>query len=705
MATHDYVIDNSTGANVRADINSVLQAILTNNSSSSAPSTTAAYMFWADTTSGTLKIRNSSDNAWVELLQLDGTLTLEDGSASSPALAARNDLNTGVFFSAADKFNVATGGVERMELGATTIFNESGADVDFRIEGDSNANLFYVDAGNNRIGIGTASPQAELVVRGSTPQVILEPTADNQNCRFQFATTDGTIQSSIMGGGSDGAVIKFLQGFTERMRIDSSGRLMINTTTLTQSKTPMLEVKSDSNTSSDFAGVFSSANGNEGMGISYSIIEAFNNAGDAIIQLKTNGTDAVRIADNQNVGIGTTNPGQRLEVRQTSASHAIIACNRPNSDTFAIALGNNSSNNGIISVNATDLLFGEDNAGTFSEFMRLSTNGRLLLGHSSSRSIGGHTALFQQEGTSFSNSTVSITANSADGNGAYIIFGNQRSGSVGGTTIVQANDEAGTIRFTACDGADMNTPAAQIRAAIDGTPGSNDMPGRLTFAVTADGQSAASEVMRIDSNHSIGIGESSPASDFWQSIKFSAHSKGCLRLEVHSFYSSQHALEIINGDDNNARNMADIDFTRNGNQVGSIVLGTGGTTYNTSSDYRLKENIKPIDDGITRLKTLKPSRFNFKVYPEKTVDGFIAHEVTAVPEAVMGEKDEVKTTVYTKDDIIPEGKAIGDIKSTVSPVYQQLDYSKIVPLLTAALQESIAKIEVLETKVAAMEAA
>ena len=102
MATHDYVIDNSTGANVRSDINSVLQAILTNNSSSSAPSTTAAYMWWADTTNGVLKIRNSSDNGWVELLQLDGTLTLEDGSQTAPALAFRDDLNTGIFSSGAD---------------------------------------------------------------------------------------------------------------------------------------------------------------------------------------------------------------------------------------------------------------------------------------------------------------------------------------------------------------------------------------------------------------------------------------------------------------------------------------------------------------------------------------------------------------------------------------------------------------------------
>ena len=198
MATHDYVIDNSTGANVRADINSVLQAILTNNSSSSAPSTTAAYMFWADTTSGTLKIRNSSDNAWVELLQLDGTLTLEDGSASTPGLAFRDDLNTGIFSSAADTFNVATAGVERMELGATTIFNEDGADVDLRVEGDTDQNLFYVDAGNNRVGIGDSTPSTKLEVAGDVTIANLEPklflTDTNNNSDFSLQNANGSFK-------------------------------------------------------------------------------------------------------------------------------------------------------------------------------------------------------------------------------------------------------------------------------------------------------------------------------------------------------------------------------------------------------------------------------------------------------------------------------------------------------------------------------
>ena len=75
MATHDYVIDNSTGANVRTDLNNVLQAILTNNSSGSAPSTTAAYMLWADTSNNILKMRNSANDGWIDLRTLTGGLT------------------------------------------------------------------------------------------------------------------------------------------------------------------------------------------------------------------------------------------------------------------------------------------------------------------------------------------------------------------------------------------------------------------------------------------------------------------------------------------------------------------------------------------------------------------------------------------------------------------------------------------------------
>ena len=141
-------------------------------------------------------------------------------------------------------------------------------------------------------------------------------------------------------------------------------------------------------------------------------------------------------------------------------------------------------------------------------------------------------------------------------------------------------------------------------------------------------------------------------------------------------------------------------------QIGGVTFNAGTTYFNTTSDYRLKENDIPIVNGITRVKQLKPIRFNWKANKDLTVDGFIAHEVTpVVPEAVVGEKDATQTTYYGGSDTIPEGKKEGDVKEENAILPQQLDASKLIPVLTAALQEAIAKIETLETKVAALEAA
>jgi len=132
------------------------------------------------------------------------------------------------------------------------------------------------------------------------------------------------------------------------------------------------------------------------------------------------------------------------------------------------------------------------------------------------------------------------------------------------------------------------------------------------------------------------------------------------------------------------------------------------TSYNSSSDYRLKTNAQLIADGITRIKNLKPYQFEWKSDLGTKVDGFFAHEAqTVVPEAVTGVKDEMQSILYKEGDEIPEGKKVGDVKevSTTEIKPQTIDQSKLVPLLTAALQEAIAKIETLETKVAALEAA
>ena len=128
--------------------------------------------------------------------------------------------------------------------------------------------------------------------------------------------------------------------------------------------------------------------------------------------------------------------------------------------------------------------------------------------------------------------------------------------------------------------------------------------------------------------------------------------------------------------------------------------------YNTSSDYRLKEAVNYNFDATTRLKELKPARFNFISDETNTlVDGFLAHEVSnVVPEAITGTKDAMHPEVlYTADDELPEGKEIGDVKEATKINPQSIDQSKLVPLLTSALQEAITKIETLEARVQTLE--
>jgi hypothetical protein len=153
------------------------------------------------------------------------------------------------------------------------------------------------------------------------------------------------------------------------------------------------------------------------------------------------------------------------------------------------------------------------------------------------------------------------------------------------------------------------------------------------------------------------------------------------KVEVHTDGSTW--TTIRNKDTTTAQQYSMV-FARSSTTVGSINTTNTSTIYVTSSDYRLKENVTGIADGIERVKQLNPSRFNFIADADKTVDGFLAHEAaTVVPEAVTGEKDAVDA----------DG----------NPVYQGIDQAKLVPLLTAALQEAITKIETLENKVAALE--
>jgi hypothetical protein len=153
MATHDYVISNASGAAVRSDLNNALAAIATNNSNATEPATTYAFQWWADTTAGQLKLRNSSNDDWVVVQELDGTKLLEDGTAAAPALAFASDLDTGIYRVSGGKLAIASNGEERASFAVSNIvFNDGGSDVNFRVEGTSESNLIFVDAGNNTVG-------------------------------------------------------------------------------------------------------------------------------------------------------------------------------------------------------------------------------------------------------------------------------------------------------------------------------------------------------------------------------------------------------------------------------------------------------------------------------------------------------------------------------------------------------------------------
>ena len=233
MAQHDYVIANGTGAAVRSDINNGLAAIVSNNSGASAPSTTYAYMLWADTSTNLLKLRNGANSAWITVGDLTaanlglaalasptftGTVTIPTAtistgagiplaSAASPAIYFTGDTNTGIYSPGADQFAITTGGSGRV----------------------------FVDS-SGRVGLGTSTPSELFHVSGtSNPSIQL--TATNDTTPAISVATDGTnrlqiTSSSLVGGNINvrsNQELRFGTNNTERVRITSGGLVGIGT--------------------------------------------------------------------------------------------------------------------------------------------------------------------------------------------------------------------------------------------------------------------------------------------------------------------------------------------------------------------------------------------------------------------------------------------------------------------------------------------
>ena len=624
MAQHDYSIANGTGSAVRSDLNDALAAIVSLNSGATEPATTFAFQLWADTTANVLKLRNSANNAWITLRQLDGdftTVSVDNGTAAAPSVFFNaSGTDTGFYSSGSDAVDVSTAGTRRLGVGSAGDVTVFGGNVTLNAQGD----LRFADSDSSNWVAFQAPATVASNVTWTLPSA--DGTADqalvtNGSGTLSWADaggasdaiTEGNTSAEVVDTGSDGHFKVITEG-TERFRVDNTGRFLIGTTTPVDNTALEVEQKNES-----------------------------------------------------------TNYNGIVLKNKTTNNHFHIFFNSDGNPTFSQTFGTGGS--------YRPLVFWTGNG----ERVRIDTSGRLLVGTSTARSTGGHNGSFQLEGADYNTATASITYNYNDADCGYIHFAKTR----GGNTVVNNNDNLGTIKFLGTDGSNL-IRAAQITASVDGTPGDTDMPGRLVFYTTPDGGTQPTERCRIDAYGSLCV--NATQTDNVGGGKFVV--KG-------GEYTSASTWKIgTNG--YNALYFANA----SGSGVGSITVNASSVSYNNGSDYRLKENIVPLTGAIDRLNQLQVRRFNFIAEPDTTVDGFIAHEAQAVvPEAVTGTYNEVK--VWQEHETLPDGVSVGDNKldedGNTIPVYQCIDQAKLVPLLTAALQEALAKIETLETRLTALE--
>ena len=367
----------------------------------------------------------------------------------------------------------------------------------------------------------------------------------------------------------------------------------------------------------------------------------------------TNNTERMRIDSSGNVGIGTTSPSAELDVFASSTPAVRVA----DSSGFNVrleAFGSNAA--GLVCAGgSTNMTFQTDET----ERMRIDSSGRLLVA-SSTAVTGITTAKLQINGTDNSGSTISIGRFSANANAPVLNFIKSRNGTVGGNTIVQDGDNLGSILFGGNDGTDNVSIAAKIFGEVDGTPGSNDMPGRLTFFTTADGASTPTERMRITSTGRTFIGTSSALS--------SDNGGG---LDVFATGGGPHVMNLKNSDTSGGANMIRF-IDGGGDTCGEINSNatSNTTSYGTSSDGRYKDVIGEAR-GLEIINSLNPVKFTWKSSGEED-EGLIAQEVLEiVPNAITGSEE----TKY------------------------MMDYSKLVTPLVKAIQEQQEQIEALQSEI------
>ena len=462
-------------------------------------------------------------------------------------------------------------------------------------------------------------------------------------------------------------------GNAERMRIDSSGNVGIGTNTPSSYFSPQLVVHSSSNlggitirsnatTDTNYLLFADGTSGNE----RYRGYVSYDHNADTM-KLATGASPAITIDSSQNVGIGTSSPSRQLEIYDDGTNgQAVLALTAQNTENSRIMFADPDDNNiGILDYSHADdsMRFTVNN----SERMRIDSSGNLLVGTSQNNPTSSGVNVAGQEFSTTGGVRSTVASNAA-------------------ATFNRKTDDGGIVLFRK-DG----TTVGSI-----GVTGTND----IEIHSTATNHTG----LRLGEGYYIPTNNDGAAADNAVDIGLASIRYKDLYLSggVISKLSVTSETEIASYNNNNATGAKyKISFKQNGTQVGVIEVGTSSTAYITSSDYRLKENVVAITGATERLKQLNPSRFNFIVDADTTVDGFLAHEVQdVVPEAIAGSKDAMKDEEYevTPAVLDDDGNVVTEaVMGTRSvPDYQGIDQSKLVPLLVATIQELEARITQLE---------
>jgi hypothetical protein len=503
----------------------------------------------------------------------------------------------------------------------------SNGDISFYEDTGTTAKFFW-DASAESLGIGTSSPDKDLTVSGevkitgSLPRLFFDNTSDG----IGEVEAIGLTATDLRFGYAQDNIV-FRSNSSERMRIDSSGNVGIGTS----SPNYALDVE-------DSGGGFIKASF-VSTGSTHSSI-VFDNTGSSAnsvrvgsqnndFYVRTSGTERMRIDSSGNVGIGTSNPLSILHVGSGSDANVPI--------TLAPASGGNIEFRNTSSTGS----FSFTNANGTSEAMRIDSSGNVGIGVTPTRQFHIHDASGDNN-LHITNSTTGTTA--TDGfsivsqSSTNDVLFNQREAA----NIIVLTSGAERMRIDSSGNLLVGTTSSYGgKVNINGSGYTSSAAVEINGAGTNNARSLACSTALLTSSHGmIQLGTANPGNGYF--LAFSAPDGGY-----------NYAIR------------------------GSISLSGTSVAYNTSSDYRLKENVVNLTGATTRLKQLEPKRFNFIADADTTVDGFIAHEVqTVVPEAITG----------TKDEVDAEG----------NPVYQGIDQSKLVPLLVATIKELEARITALE---------